>query len=996
MDLVENNSENESFKGIRIPSFQENDFNPEMKNTLALLFEKFRFLSKKVVDNYKELAGSEFSDYRKNSINQVKEIFEEINKFSENENKESENRFETIFEFIEVFLAKFENLAVKNSSILRDAFQKYILELSVIVEDQFAFLSSVDKKIIPDQNISNTENENRTNSNHADLLEKSESSDINQLILNRILKEEFPQIFKDCLECFIKDLDLYYYQKFDKLRRLIKFSVNCIPAKESEPIIRMNPCRLQPDQISEISLLLNDLIDFPGSRFENYLLELNQNFNIKIEDSLIKQFAQINSIELNPNIHNDSIPFEIYNTHLTQISDKSSLIYHSFFSEIKLENQVERARIKLFHLMQTIYFQVESIIKTNLFLKNEKLIQDIQSATNDYKLKKSPEIENLFHTNHKLMVPVYSEFENIIETSNIAIQELLTTIPETFFVIKELNFNDLKYNTIDDSQKLKIRSKKITESISIDFLAFIQSIIPSLSNKMNEIENGIINQNRLIKYSIFSQDYQQNINFIINSEIDIPQFLDNQLIESQQTKNEIANISNSILSDFSNAFYKANEKLQLSYYANEATNWGQYLPKTKAIKGLSWIKKTYNTMNKYFDVLINKFWSHQSDAQILVDDLWGKKAIDSSVNRFLNKTEYLTLSEKLTAELPFFYKHFFTDRNYFNNEFWRGRNKELDRALIAYKRFQSGIGGSLMIAGERFSGKSFMTRYVCSEILEPHKTIIIDGPEFGTVDIKFLLKKVQEQCGIKGDFFKIFSSLEPNTIVVFEDLELWWEKSENGNQVIQQIFDILDQFSQNVFFIVTINSDSLKIIEKMIKFQSSFLDILHCKPLNSNTLKEITLFRHQASGLKFKFINGISLNGKKTEESFKSKNFSNLFSKYFNYSNGNIGVCLLTWMSNIRKFEDNRIYMQLPQSPEIPEFENLEKDDILLLYQLLIHKKMDLAKMSRVLIQPESVLQKQLDFFKRVGIVVLQNSGYEISPYVNHIVKTYFVKEEML
>ena len=996
MDIAENNSENESLKRKGNPVFQENDFNPEMKNTLAVLFEKFRLLSKNLVDNYLALTRAEFSTFNQNSVNQVKDILEEIRKLSDNEHIESENRFESLYAHVEILLGKIENLAINNSIILGDTFQKYILELSLVIEELSANLSIGGIKISANQNNSNPETINEPSSINSVLEVKTESTGLNQMILHRILKVEFPQIFKNCLESFTEELDLFYYQKFDKLKRLILFSVNCIPAKESEPTIKFDACRLQPDQISEINLLLDDLIDLPGDKFGNYLLELKQNFDLKIEDSIISQYTQMKSIELGLSNQNDTISFEIFNAHLKQISNKSTLIYQSFFSEIKLANQIEKTRIKLFQLIQRLYFQFESIIKKDLALKNEELILNIQTTAEDYKLKKKPETEVLFQTNDKLKVPIYPEIENIIETSNIALLEILNTIPETFHILKDLNINDLKFQAIKDSQTLKILSKKITESIGNDFLIFIQNMLPSISNKMNEIENGILNQNRLIKYSIFSPDNHQNFNFITNSEIDILQFLNDQLSESLQTKNRIENINNSILNDLLNAFYKSNENLQLSYFKKEANTWGQYIPKSKAFKGLSSIKKGLNSMNKYVDVLINKFWSHQSDAQILADDLWGKKGFDSSVNGFLNKTEHLALSEKLVAELPYFYKHLFIDRTYYNNDFWRGRKKELDRALIAYNRFQSGIAGALMITGERFSGKSFMTRYICSEILESQKIIIIDAPEFGIVDKKILLKKVQDQCGIKGDFLKVFSGLEPNTIVVFEDLELWWEKSENGNQMIQQIFDILDEFSQNIFFIVTINSDTLKIIEKMIKFQSVFLDILYCKPLNSNSLKEITLFRHQASGLKFEFINGITLNGKKTEESFKSKNFANLFSKYFNYSNGNIGVCLLTWMSNIRKIEDNRLFMQLPKSAEIPEFENLEKDDILLLYQLLIHKKMDISKMSRVLLQSESKLQKQLDFFKRAGIVVFQNSGYEISPYINEIVKTYLEKENML
>ncbi len=994
MVVSNNNSEQEFLNGEQIRIFQEFDFSLELKNILVILFDNLKIQSKNLFENYNSLSSKEFSNPGEYSFNLLKEILIKIENLSEDDFEESEKCFKSYYTQLELLIEKFEDNALKNSVILKDALLIYVTELYKIIEQTSDELCIGYNKKLENQNISN---QKPVNENYATvfIVEKDDTfAEHKQINFKHILKQKFPEIIQDCVVNFVEAIDSFHYQKFAKINSLNKLLESYVPSKQSGINNNIKVSKPQSVQLSTILSAEDQLVD---QKFESYLTELKPKFDLKIEDSFCNQISILNDPAFLAQNQIEIDLFKILNEQIIQIIEKSQLIYKSYFSEIKLECLLEKTRIIVYQNIQMLYFRLEQIIKIHLEGKNEKLIRDIQATIKDYTDHRKPEFEDILKTDNKLEMTIYSDIENTIAASISTINNQINTIPAIFELIKDVIFTDFKLDSVMQSQTFKIRAKKITEVIvGNELFTLIQTLPLSISNKMNEIDNEILNQNRLIKYSIFNQDNNRNNNFIENDEVDILQFLNQKLSETGQNRNKIEKINHLLYNDLFNSFYDVYEKLTLSFFKNEANTFAQYIPKRNFSKGISSLRKIFRSINKYFDKLVNKFWLHQSDAHILAEDLWGKQTFISSVYRIIDKTEHLTLNEKIKSELPFYYKHLFIDDTNFNNEFWIGRKKELERAQIAFHRFQDGISGSLMITGERFSGKSFMTRYFCSEILKSKKNIIINAPEYGFADSKLLLKKFQEQSGLKGDLAKILSAIEPETIVVFEDLELWWEKSENGDKLIQQIFEILEQYCQRIFFIVTMNSYSYRAIEKMIKFQSVFLDIIYCKPVNSKSLQDIILFRHQASGLKFEFKHGIAINGKKTEESFKQKNFANLFSKYFNYSNGNIGVCLLAWMSNIIKIDGNRIIMQLPKSDDIPEFKHLDKDDILLLYQMFIHKKMDSTKISRVLLQSEKIVQKQLDFFKRTGIVVLQNSVYEINPYINHIVTSYLKNQEML
>jgi|GEM_PF-3785253 len=721
-------------------------------------------------------------------------------------------------------------------------------------------------------------------------------------------------------------------------------------------------------------------------------IEFFKSFEHQLELTFFTIFKYQNATDLTSNNFT-----ERSHENVKSVSDKIQKISVCFFNEYFLKIRLELIKININKVLRQLHVDLSEILKLNLGSKNQQLINDIDTLIRIFNQPKSSDLSQIFKITDKIDPNIYSNIENLINSSLHSLEIMLELLPERYEFVKNVIFSDIKLDKITQFQFYKVLALKIGSDILYNHIKDnLGSENFIISNKINEIDNEIISQNRLIKFSIFKQDSNQLIKFDDNKEINVEKFLND---EKQKAIGINAKIDLA-MSAFEQAYIKmidtSGNFLNISFFKDQARFFSQYLPKRQSGKMKLYFKKFVEQIKIKYNKLIYYFWFHQSNAQILSDDIIEKQKASPSVQRLLNVIEPLILNKQVRFDLPFYYRQLFLNNQTFKKEFWYGRHSEIERGRIAFNRFINGYSGSLLITGERLSGKSFLVNYLASHLIKSGKIILIEAPNSGEINLKFLLKRIQEKTGVNGDFKKIFTAIEPGSIIIIDDLELWWEKSENGSLLIKQIVNFINEYCHEIFFIVSVNTHSFKPMNSIIDIQNLFLDIIYCKPFNAKSLQNIVLARHRITSLKFKLASGQKIGGKKDEALFLPKNYAQLFSKYFNFSHGNIGVCLHSWMANISGIEGDCIIMNLPQRIELSELDLLREDELLILYHLTIHKKMDIKKMSRVLLINESEFQQHLLFLKRIGIVIENEQIFEINPFINHLIINILKKREML
>jgi hypothetical protein len=398
-----------------------------------------------------------------------------------------------------------------------------------------------------------------------------------------------------------------------------------------------------------------------------------------------------------------------------------------------------------------------------------------------------------------------------------------------------------------------------------------------------------------------------------------------------------------------------------------------------------------NTIHTFSSNQLNKLWYTQSSGLLLAQKL-SKSILDKEtrVETLLSFKDEVSPKPLTLKRLPDYYQQLFLRKQFYLNEFWVGREEELKQFKRSYENWNSGYGGGLIVLGERNSGKSFFSNYVVQSLDVKGDIYFINPPYTGSIDVNELLRNFQSATETSGSFAKIMQEIPPKSVFFIDDLELWWEKSPSGMLVIQEMMTLINRFGSQHLFVIMSNIHSFRLINKYQKIESNFLNLIELRPFNAKQLKEIVLKRHHSSSMQFS-INNIP------ENRYRSWNYARLFSRYFNYSEGNPGVVLQAWIKSIEEVHQSTINIKKPKVPDTSALRYLETEWMIFILQFLLHKRMNLSKLTRVTQESRASVIKKIRVLKRAGVVIeIGDDILDINPYIIPFLRKALVKRELL
>lgn len=482
-----------------------------------------------------------------------------------------------------------------------------------------------------------------------------------------------------------------------------------------------------------------------------------------------------------------------------------------------------------------------------------------------------------------------------------------------------------------------------------------------------------------------------------------------------------------VLSSLINALALTSQKLEPEQITESAGNLKEYIRKTRKrnqllvrIKGLLPALRTK----------ISRIWYSKSDSFLVArrnnisKESWSISAApwNFAKNRGTMKMEeYILLLESVTPSngvldtLPFYYRQLFLGKQYVDRAFWTGRKNALAAAEKAVKWFKHGMvkkdgfgSGGLLIVGEQNSGKTYLSQYIAGKHFNKKQIFQISPPPGGSTDLKVLQDRMLDEILNNNDkmdkipdLASALDKLQDGSVVIFNDLELWWERSDMGMEVIRNIMDLINHYGRRLFFIVNGNVHSLKQMKRLEDYSGSFLMEIPCEPFNAEELKDIILFRHKSTGLKYKLKH-------QREDDMTVWGEAKLFSRYFDYSKGNVGVALQSWISNIddvsssekpdkMSYERNSgvLYVSEPQSPDLKSLKRMDAEWSLVIQQFILHNHLSPKKLSRVSGVELNIIGSVLKEMNKVGLIITLNSKeagtgnnngpdsvWELNPYI--------------
>lgn len=383
-----------------------------------------------------------------------------------------------------------------------------------------------------------------------------------------------------------------------------------------------------------------------------------------------------------------------------------------------------------------------------------------------------------------------------------------------------------------------------------------------------------------------------------------------------------------------------------------------------------------------------KVWYTKSEGVLLAKRLIETEKNKSRNEKILDIVEYVTPSVKVINNMPHYYKSLFSGRSNISEEFWVEMKREQSAFSKAIERYRTGIKGGIIITGERNCGKTTMCQHVLKKHYTEGKVFHVFPPVEGSVEIKDFERELGKTTGIQRDKSEIYSTLPYDSVVVIHDMELWWERSPNGLDLIKEIIKDIDKHSKTHLFVINMNIFAYELLNNALDIQEHLIGVIQCQPFDSENLKTLIMKRHQSSGLNFVLEN-------RNEENMSQLRMAKLFTKYFDFTRGNPGVTLNTWMSNILQYKNEQLHIRYPNNLDIDILNDLDERSMLTLQQIELHKRMNVGKLERVFGLSTDELFERLRPMQLNGLVTEKADGvYIINPFVEpHIVRMLKQKE---
>ena len=632
---------------------------------------------------------------------------------------------------------------------------------------------------------------------------------------------------------------------------------------------------------------------------------------------------------------------------------------------------------KIYRITRKSTLTVEKFIEDEVLIKITKIKKQLNSFIVRLKKDKNAEFEGEEFSEIPSSEVIFNKFKEILDTKHEKLKYLSESFPDKIQLLTNEAYNNFSENQFSQLETIDISASGLINYIlQSDFNTPLINLVEQLPEEIIRIENAAQNILRIIIFSFFDSEGK-----IMNKEENTPKVIIKFISEKIDVLNELEDEAKHKIQ-----YINRNINERLSEISNKLTVYS-LINHEDSIKKFSKKHLNVKKTNKIFDSLkttksklskqINYIRYKQSDT-ILIKKNFIKRAEKntSKINSSLNLLEQVSVKNNILHKLPFFYQQLFLRTNNYNKNFFIGRTNELSEIEKSINRQKAGYQGAILIRGEQYSGKTFLSQYAANKFLPNSKIYTISPPTEGSTNIKTFKTKLAIAFDANGSYVRKFTKIQNGSVIIFDEMELWWEKSENGFDVINEIIELIETYSNKFLFILNINSNAYKIISLITNIDNYLLNIIDCKPFNAIQIKDAILFRHNSGGIPFMYKN-------KMQDNLKPAEYAKLFTKYFNYSGGNIGVALFSWVSNVVDFKENVLYLKGANNVNSEIFDEFDQDIYILLLQFILHKRLTVSKLSRIMLNEENIIEKQIAFLKRSGLLIEEGKGiFEINKFL--------------
>ena len=368
-------------------------------------------------------------------------------------------------------------------------------------------------------------------------------------------------------------------------------------------------------------------------------------------------------------------------------------------------------------------------------------------------------------------------------------------------------------------------------------------------------------------------------------------------------------------------------------------------------------------------------WYRRSRGVILGERLRaGERAGRSSVDRLLTLVESVSPEPEAMADLPFYYRQLFLEHAAATRDFWIPRPRSEAQFKRALERFRLGHEGGLLVVGDPGSGRSsLIARMTQRQVRAP--VLRVSPPPHATSDVATFDRHLATALGVEDATEVSLGQLPVGSVVVVDDVGLWWERRDGGLEVVQRILKLIDRFGGRCLFVLTATPATERLLQQLVRFEDRFLASVHLEPLSAEALRDIVLVRHRSTGM------GLAIDGRATQGPTDWR-VARFFNQLFDRTHGNVGESLQAWIACIRAVEGDEIQVTSADPPRLTAIQDLGPRQRALVASLAVHGAVSLDSLLGSMGLDRNDFDTDVAALRRCGLVEESGGALRLNRYV--------------
>ncbi len=545
------------------------------------------------------------------------------------------------------------------------------------------------------------------------------------------------------------------------------------------------------------------------------------------------------------------------------------------------------------------------------------------------------------------------------------INAIIIDLPELVEVNDDQFFNDLERGQFIESGIRAINfRRKVQLYLGTEFINQTRLAMEKLAEALTETSKLLRDKVRLAAFNM------QNLSITVADEHDKvltiaevrSKLVNELLIEIKHKEDGIRSHMQTIEPELHSYLIKSFEPLKQEIHS-VVVNDSKSKRKNKRATRFGWYNKSMVAVSKFLNKQFVGLIYSQSEGLLLAQKITtfekGHKTNNQLVQEVLISMSH---NAEVLKKVPFYYANLFSRSTTLNKDLWIERPYEQRVAETVAKRCSAGYAGALLITGRRNSGKTTLSKHIAKKYFPKHIAVSVKAPLAGSVNIDDFTGALQKALATGGNPSLYLNATPKPTVIIINDLELWWARHPEGMLVINHIADLVKTNAGKVFFIINCGDLAYKLINRVANLDSIFMASIECQPFDAKGIKDLVMARHQTGGM------SLVLNDKR-EADLTQWNFARLFNLYFNITDGIPGLALQLWLANITKVVGKTIYISPPTMPSLSSLRSIDEKLWMYILHLILHRRTDISRLATTLRLTPDQAQQLISDLKRSGLV---------------------------